>query len=111
MDALSHEVVEPRRGSMTASRRRSLCAWTLVCLALVVALGLMVTRDRSPLDGFDRWGRQAEGWADDHAVLISALRVIEVGFATFGMVAWTTLVVVALVSRRRFRAAAFAVAV
>ncbi len=33
------------------------------------------------------------------------------GFATFGMIIWTTLVVVAVASRRRYRAAAFAVAV
>ena len=73
--------------------------------------GLMVTQDRSPLDGFDRWGRQAEDWADNHAALVTVLRVVEVTFATVGMIVWTTLVAAAVVSRRRFRAAAFAVAV
>ena len=83
----------------------------MVCLAVVAVFGLMVTQDRSPLDGFDRWGRQAEDWADNHAALVTVLRIIEVTFATFGMIIWTTPVAVAVVSRRRFRAAAFAVAV
>ena len=63
------------------------------------------------MDGFDRWGRNAEDWADDDGALVTVLRVIEVGFATFGMIAWTTLVVLAVASRRRYRAAAFAIAV
>jgi membrane-associated phospholipid phosphatase len=83
----------------------------LACLAVVLAFGLMVTQDRSPLDAFDRWGRQAEGWADNHEALVTVLRVIEVGFATVGMIVWTTLVVLAVASRRRFRAAAFATVV
>ena len=89
----------------------TLLACALGCLAVVMVFGLMVTQDRSPLDDFDRWGRQAEGWADNHAALVSVLRVVEVTFATFGMIIWTTLVVVAVASRRRYRAAAFAIAV
>ena len=108
---MTHEVVEPRRASMTRSRAVTLLACALACLAVVAVFGLMVTQDRSPLDDFDRWGRQAEGWADNHAALVTALRVVEVGFATFGMIIWTTLVVLAVASRRRFRAAAFAIAV
>ena len=78
---------------------------------MVALFGLMVTQDRSPLDDFDRWGRQAEGWADNHAALVTVLRFVEVAFATFGMIIWTTLIVLAVASRRRFRAAAFAIAV
>jgi membrane-associated phospholipid phosphatase len=111
MDRVTNEVVEPRRTSMTRSRAVSLLAWALACLAVVAVFGLLVTEDRSPLDGFDHWGRQAEGWADDHSALVSVLRTIEVSFATVGMVIWTALVVVAVASRRRFRAAAFAIAV
>ncbi len=111
MDTLTHEVVEPRRASMTGSRAVTLLACALGCLAVVALFGLMVTQDRSPLDGFDRWGRQAEGWADNHSALVTVLRFVEVGFATFGMIIWTTLVVVAVASRRRYRAAAFAIAV
>jgi len=111
MDTMTHEVLEPRRTSMTRSRAVSLLACALACLAVVVVFGLLVTQDRSPLDGFDRWGRQAEGWADNHSALVSVLRTIEVTFATVGMIVWTGLVVVAVASRRRFRAAAFAIAV
>ena len=96
---------------MTRTRAVTLLACSAGCLAVVALFGLMVTQDRSPLDDFDRWGRQAEGWADNHATLVSVLRIIEVGFATFGMIIWTTLVVVAVASRRRYRAAAFAIAV
>ena len=111
MDTMTHDVVEPRRASMTRPRRVTLLACALACLAVVAVFGLMVTQDRSPLDDFDRWGRQAEGWADNHAALVTALRAVEVSFATFGMIIWTTLVVVAVASRRRYRAAAFAIAV
>ena len=111
METLTHDVVEPRRTSMTRSRIRPLVLVALACLAVVLAFGLMVTQDRSPLDAFDRWGRQAEGWADNHEALVTVLRVIEVGFATVGMIVWTTLVVLAVATRRRFRAAAFAIVV
>ena len=36
-----------------------------VPLAFAV-LAWMVAGDRSPLDGLDTWGRNAEDWADDH---------------------------------------------
>ena len=111
MDTMTHEVVEPRRASLTRSRALVLVAAALACLAVVAMFGLLVTQDRSPLDGFDRWGRQAEDWADNHSGLVTVLRLVEVGFATFGMIIWTTLVVLAVASRRRFRAAAFAIAV
>ena len=108
---MAEEVVEPRRASMSRSRASVLVACSLGCLAVVVVFGLMVTQDRSPLDGFDRWGRQAEDWADNNAGLVAALRVVEVTFATVGMIIWTTAIALAVVSRRRYRAAAFAVVV
>jgi membrane-associated phospholipid phosphatase len=110
-ETVAQEVVEPRRSSMTRSRVVKLLASALACLTVVAVFGLLVTQDRSPLDGFDRWGRQAEDWADNHAALVTVLRVVEVSFATFGMIIWTTLVAIAVASRRRFRAAAFAIAV
>ena len=88
-----------------------LAAVMLACLAVVATFGLMVTQDRSPLDGFDRWGRQSEDWADNNEALVTVLRVIELAFATFGMIVWTTLVVLIVATRRRYRAAAFAVVV
>jgi membrane-associated phospholipid phosphatase len=96
---------------MSRSRALKLIAVAVACLAVVLALGLLVTQDRSPLGWFDEWGKQGEDWADEHSFLIGALRVIEVGFATVGMIVWTTLVVLAVASRRRYRAAAFATVV
>jgi len=111
VDTLTEDVVEPRHAPMARSRRVRLVVAAMVGFAVVAVFGLVVVQDRSPLDAFDRWGRQAEDWADNHAALVSVLRIIEVTFATVGMIAWTTAVVVAVLSRRRFRAAAFAIAV
>jgi membrane-associated phospholipid phosphatase len=83
----------------------------VACLLVVAAFALIVTQDRSPLDSFDHVGMRAEDWADGHAGLIKVLRVIELMFATIGMVIWTTLIALALLVRRRFRAAAFVVVV
>ncbi|MBF4766896.1 phosphatase PAP2 family protein [Nocardioides agariphilus] len=96
---------------MTREMVVTLLACSLACFAVVAAFGVVVQQDRSPMDGFDQWGRQAEDWADNHTILLTALRVVEVGFATVGMIAWTTLIVVAVVGRRRYRAAGFAIAV
>src|SRR6188472_1055578 len=111
VDTLTEDVVEPRYASMSRPRRVKLVVAALIGFAVVAVFGLVVIQDRSPLDAFDRWGRQAEDWADNHAALVSVLRIIEVTFATVGMIVWTTAVVVAVLSRRRFRAAAFAIAV
>jgi membrane-associated phospholipid phosphatase len=111
MDTVQHEVVEPRHTSMRRELVLTLVACGLACLAVVAAFGYVVGEDRSPMDRLDQWGKQAEDWADDSSGLVTALRVIEVSFATFGMIAWTTLIVLAVASRRRYRAAAFAIAV
>jgi len=111
MDTLTDDVVEPRYASMSRSRRVRLVGAAAIGFAVVAVFGLVVIQDRSPLDAFDRWGRQAEDWADNHAALVTLLRVVEVAFATVGMIVWTTLVAVAVLSRRRYRAAAFAITV
>jgi membrane-associated phospholipid phosphatase len=105
------EVVEPRYRKLSRHRAVILVSIAVVCLAAVALLALLVTEDRSPLGAFDQLGRRAENWADDHDELISVLRVIEVTFATVGMIVWTALVVVAVATRRRYRAAIFAVLV
>ena len=110
-ETVAEEVVEPRRASMSRSRAGVLLGCSLGCLAVVMVFGMLVTQDRSPLDSFDQLGRRGEDWADDHAQLVATLRVIEVAFATVGMIIWTTLVALAVATGRRFRAAAFAVAV
>lgn len=111
MDTLTDDVVEPRYATMPRPRRVRLVVAALIGFAVVTVFGLVVVQDRSPLDAFDRWGRQAEDWADNHAALVTVLRLVEVSFATVGMIVWTTLVVLAVLSQRRFRAAAFAIAV
>jgi membrane-associated phospholipid phosphatase len=111
MEGVRDEVVVPRQNSMSKSRALGLCAGAVACLGIVAGSGLLVTRDCSPFDRFDGWGQGFEDWADNHAALETLLRVVEVAFATTGMVVWTTLVAVAVLRGRRYRAAAFAVAV
>jgi len=96
---------------LAQSRTRVWLSCAVACLIVVAAFGLLVTEDRSPLDSFDRVGMRAEDWADGHAGLVQALRVVEVMFATVGMIIWTTLITLALLVLRRFRAAAFVVVV
>lgn len=93
------------------SRTRVWLSCAVACLVAVAAFGLLVTQDRSPLDSFDRVGMRAEDWADGHAGLIGVARVVEVMFATIGMIIWTTLLALVLLARRRWRAAAFVVVV
>ena len=81
------------------------------CLLMVGVIGLMVTRDRSPFDSFDRWGRLGEDWADDHLTLVQVLRVVEVSFATIGMIVLVTVLSAVLLVRRRVTATVFAVLV
>jgi YegS/Rv2252/BmrU family lipid kinase len=92
-----------------ASRNR-----TLGCAALAAVLfgvlGVLVTRDRAPLDAFDVEGRRLEDWADDSSTLVDVLRVIEAAFGTVGMTVLTVLLVVVLFLRRQ-RWAALLVAV
>jgi membrane-associated phospholipid phosphatase len=111
MDTMAHEVTEPRYRQMTRSRAVALLAGAGACLAVVAVFGWLVTHDRSPLDSFDQVGRRAEDWADEHSGLVTSLRLVEVAFATFGMIVWTTVIVLAMASRRRFRAGVFAIAV
>lgn len=108
---MTHEVTEPRYRAMTRSRALLLLSGAGVCLTVVAVLGWLVSQDRSPFDSFDHVGRRAEDWADDHSTLVTALRIVEVAFATVGMIIWTSIVVLATLSRRRYRAAAFATVV
>lgn len=86
-------------------------AGAVLCLLLVLAFGVLVTQDRSPLDSVDHWGRSAEGYSLRHAHVLTALRAIEVAFATIGMIVWTTISAIVLLLVRRRRAAAFVVVV
>jgi membrane-associated phospholipid phosphatase len=96
---------------MSSRQHISTLGVAAVCLLLVALLAWMVTRDRSPLDSIDQWGKSAENFSDNHAHLVSFLRLVEVSFATIGMILWTSVVVIVMLNRRRFRAAAWVVVV
>ena len=83
-------------------------SWAAVCLALFGVLTWAATRDRSPLDGLDRLGREAEDWADDHETLQHVLRAIEIGFNTIPLMVATVVIVALLLARGHRRAAAYA---
>ena len=78
-----------------ASRTRTL-GWAALAAVLFGVLGVLVTRDRAPLDALDVNGRQLEDWADDHSVLVDVLRVIEVAFGNIGMTVLTVLLALVL---------------
>ena len=94
----------------TASRTRSLL-WAGLALVLFGVLGLMITRDRSPLEGFDTNGRSLEDWADGSSALVLVLRTIEHGFGTIGMTTLTVALALVLVVRGHRWAAVLAVVV
>jgi len=70
-------------------------------------LTFLVTRDRLPLDGFDLVGRRAEGWADDHTMLVDVLQTVEHLFATVGMTVLAAVTAGLLLWRKHVRAAAY----
>jgi YegS/Rv2252/BmrU family lipid kinase len=96
---------------VTSPYRNRALAWAAVTAALFALLAFAVTRDRLPLDGIDELGRAAEDWADEHDLLISVLRVIEVGFATMAMTIYTVALAGWLLLRKHRWAALLAVVV
>lgn len=96
---------------MSSRRRLVVLGVAAACLAVVVVLAWMVSWDRSPLDAIDHGGKSAEDFSDDHALLTSFLRLVEVSFATIGMIVWTTIVAMVMLNRRQPRVAAWVVAV
>lgn len=96
---------------MTWGQRRRALVGATVCLLVVGLLAWMVGGDRAPLGSIDGTGRTAEAFTAHHAWLVPLLRVVEVSFATVGMIVWSSIVTAALLYRRRFRAAAWVVVV
>ena len=82
-----------------------------VCALLFAVLAFLVHLSRAPLNGLDDLGRSAESWARGSSGFVHVLRVIEVAFATIGMIVWTLLLAVPLFARGHRRAAVFTVAV
>ena len=96
---------------LISPQRAAPLRWAAICLLLVGVFGWLVAQDRSPLDSVDQWGKSGEDWADGHPLLIDALRLIEIAFATIGMIIWTSIAAGLLLLDRRFRAAAFVITV
>lgn len=74
-------------------------------------LTLLVTRDASPLDALDLWGRDAENWADGLPALTVLLRGIEHLFGTLGMTIITVVTAALLAWKKHPRAALFTLSV
>ena len=85
--------------------------WAAFFLALTGVLGVAVSRDRSPLDAFDRLGRRAEDWADGHDALIEFLRNVELWFGVASILLATLVVAVLLAVRGHRRAATYSILV
>lgn len=97
---------------MTSAIRARCLTGAAVCAALFAVLAyVVVANDRSPLDGIDRWGKGLEDWADDHDLLVTVLRWIEIAFATLGMTILTVLLAIWLFVRRHPWSAVLAVVV
>lgn len=85
--------------------------WAAGLFVAFAVIAWMMTQDRSPLDGFDSWGRDAEDWADDQPVLLTFLTLVEHAFSTIGMTILTVLLAGALLLHKHRRAALFTVLV
>lgn len=86
-------------------------AWAGVCAVLFGLVAWEVHLDPSPVVSFDDLGRTAEHWAAGSGALVTALRWIEVTFATLGMAIITAFLAVSLWLRNHRRAAIYTVLV
>lgn len=86
-------------------------SWALACFAAFAVIAVLVTQDWGPLGNVDEGGNSAEGWAVHESWLRQPLKLIETGFATWGMVVLTTLLALAMLLKGHRRAAVFAVVV
>ncbi|PUA82965.1 YegS/Rv2252/BmrU family lipid kinase [Nocardioides currus] len=92
--------------------RSVVLAWAALLAALFAVLAVLVTQwTRYPLAGIDDWGRDAEGWADDHTTLIYVLRGIEHAFGTIGMTIITVAIAGGLLYNKQRRAAIYTLGV
>jgi YegS/Rv2252/BmrU family lipid kinase len=96
---------------VTGRKRLVPLIWAALCATGFTILAVLVTRDRSPLDSFDRLGRRGEDWADDHTVLVDVLRWVELLFGGVAIAVISVLLGVVLLARRHRRAVVFVVVV
>lgn len=80
-------------------------------VAFLVLTALVLQGHRTPLGGFDTWGRSAEDWTDGYPYLQQALRVIELLFETVAMTIYTVVLAGLLLWKRHRRTAAYVVGV
>jgi YegS/Rv2252/BmrU family lipid kinase len=83
----------------------------VLCFLVFALLATLVTQDWHTLARLDDEGRPANGWAEDHDVLVAMLRVVEVVFSRIGMTIATAVLAIVLFLRNQRRAAYFTVGV
>jgi membrane-associated phospholipid phosphatase len=94
------------------SRRFGSSVAAASCLAMVVALALMVRLRWGVLQGVDTSiGTPLEAWSLDHAAVVRVLLVIELAFGTLGTITYTLGFVVVLAVNGHGRAARWTLAV
>ena len=98
--------------STSARTRNRLLAWATLCLAVLVALSVMVRQDWPQLDTFDEsLGGHPAAWTFGHPAVLTVLLAIEDIFSSLPMTGLTVLVALALASRKHLRAAGWTVGV
>ncbi len=85
--------------------------WSAALLVVFAVIAFLTTGDRTPLDGFDLLGRDAEDAADEYGALVSLLRGIEVAFDVIAMTIYTIVIAGLLLWKSHRRAAVYVVAV
>jgi YegS/Rv2252/BmrU family lipid kinase len=86
-------------------------SWALACFAAFAVIAVLVTHDWGPLGTIDDRGNGLEGWAVNEHWIRQPLKLIELAFATVGMIILTTLLAGAMLLKGHRRAAIFAVAI
>ena len=92
-------------------RTRVPLIWAAALLLVFAAIAFATTGGRTPLDGFDLLGRDAEAWADDHHALVVFLHGVEIVFNTIPMTVYTIIIAALLFWKKQRRAAAYVVIV
>ena len=93
-------------------QRAWLAVGALVCLAVLVALSLVVVTDLTGLSGLDnRLGTAPELYSYHHPLLVRVLLGIEIAFSTIPMAVATAVTAALLLWRRHLRTAAWTIGV
>jgi YegS/Rv2252/BmrU family lipid kinase len=85
--------------------------WALLCFALFAGIAVLVTHDWGPLVSLDDRGDGLGDWAVHEPWLRQPLMLVEVAFATVGMIVLTSVLAGAMLLKGHRRAALFAIGV